>query len=106
MARVQEKAFSSKSLLRASAFFEQLGVVGAQHQGLIAVALLGDAGDFAVEGVLAGAGLLGLLVKSVQAEERTMAKRARMPMPMRRRLRAGPRSAKGRVARLSVMRMD
>ena len=32
------------------------------------VALTGDAGDFAVEGVIAGAGLLGLLVQSAQAE--------------------------------------
>ena len=85
---------------------EQLGIVGPLHQGLVALPLLGDAGDLGVEGVFAGARLLrpSGAGRAGRGRERSPA-RARMPMPMRSRLRAGPRSAKGRVARLSVMRI-
>ena len=54
--------------MRASASVEQLGVVGALHKGFVTQALAGDARDFTIERVLAGAGLLGLLMEGVESK--------------------------------------
>ncbi len=62
------EGFFVEELVEGVGLDEQLGVVGALHEGLVALALAGDAGDFAVEGVVAGAGLLGFLMKGVEAD--------------------------------------
>ena len=58
-----------------------------------ALALGLDAGDLAVEGVLAGAGLLGLAVEEMEAEQERRQSTASTAMAMRNRLSAGPRLA-------------
>jgi hypothetical protein len=62
------EGFLVEELVESVGLGEQLGVVGALHEGFVILALAGDAGDFAIEGVIAGAGLLGLLVEGVEAD--------------------------------------
>jgi hypothetical protein len=52
---------------------QQLGIGRLVHQVLVGFALLGDLGDFGVERVFAGAGILGLAVKGVQAQRQANA---------------------------------
>ena len=68
MARVQEKAFWSKSLLSACSPAEQLRVVGLAHQGFGILALGANESNSAVERVLARAGRFCLPVEEVQAD--------------------------------------
>ena len=59
-----------EELIERLRLLEELGVVRLAHQVLIALTLAVECGDLVVEGALAGAGLFGLIVEGVQAEEK------------------------------------
>lgn len=61
--------FFVKEFVELAGLGQQLRVVGPLHQGLVVLALQGNARDFAVEGVLAGARLFCLLMQGPQAQK-------------------------------------
>jgi len=94
MARVQEKA-SLEELVESVGLGEHWRC-RALHEGFVILALAGDAGDFAIEGSDRGRGPARPSGGGRwEADAEDDGQKARMPEPMRRRLRAGPRSAKG-----------
>ena len=100
------ESFLVEELVEGLRLVEQLGVVGLAHQGLGILALGANAGDLAVERVLAGAAPLQLDGRrGANRVRRGRESTASTAMAMRSRLSTGRRSVKGRVARLSVIRI-
>ena len=105
MARVQEKAFSSKRSLRNSACLRSWAFSG---RCMKAWAFWRSAWMRAIwpsSECSRSRAWAAWLSKRCRPSRKSSESAARMAMPMRRRLRAGPRSVKGRVARLSAMRI-
>ena len=75
MARVQEKAFSSKRSFRNSACVRICALRGLAHHCLIPLALGLDARDGPIERVFAGASRRRLAVEEMQAQHKEQAKR-------------------------------